>query len=251
MNKLAIKHLGPLGRMVGPSKGQYNHDHPKNLVVFNSNVFIEDQKIWYGDLDLTLDLPKLLNLASTLEFSGESLCVYTEMGGRFENETNPDRTKLVLEITPLATNLSPTYQEYYEFKNEKLQKKVRKPAKKTKLETTQYKASDFLPILELSDLEQFRAVGKQDTECPYFKFYVPIAKELGVSTEKLQCATIYVHPKVEKKLKVLTRTWLKKFHELDGYELQKELNWLSFDIGPATFQPKWANGMIVYVKNDL
>lgn len=249
MNKLAIKHLGSLGRMVNPSKGQYLYDNPKNLVVFNANVFIDGEKIWYGDLDLTLDLPKLFDLSAELDLQ-TSISVYTEMGGRFENETSPDRDQLVLDVTQGAYFLSSAYQEYYEYKNERFQKKSIKPSKKQKLESTEYNKSEFTPVLQLSDLNQFRATGKEDTECPYFKFYVPIAKELGVSTKQLQCSSIYVHPKIDKKLKVLTRSWFKKFHKLDGYKLQKELNWLWFDISPATFQASWAKEMLVYVKKN-
>lgn len=250
MNKLAIKHLGKQGRLINSSKGQYLYDNPKNLVVFNANVFVEDQKIWYGDLDLTRDLPKLFELARELDLRNTSLSVYTEMGGRFDNETLPNKEELVLDIIQLAVFLSTNFQEYYEYKNESFQKRPQKPTKKTKSEVIKHNKSDFTPILEFSDLEKYRATGKESTECPYYKFYAPIAEKLGISTNKLQCASVYVHPKVEKKLKVLTRTWLKKFHKLEGYKLQKELGWLWLDISPGTFDTTttWTKQNIAYIK---
>lgn len=246
MNKLAIKHLGSLGRMVNSSKGQYLYDNPKNLIVFNANVFIDDEKIWYGDLDLTLDLPKLLELAQDLDLRHVNLSVYTEIGGRFEHETKPDPEQLILNVAQGSLFLSAKYQEYYEFVNERFEKKPIKPTKKQKPEIIEHDKSEFTPLLTLSDLNQFRAEGKEYTECPYYKFYVPIAKKLGL---QLQCSTVYVHPKVDKKLKVLTRTWLKKFHKLDGYKLQKELSWLWLDISPSTFESSWVKENTVYIKD--
>lgn len=86
--------LGFSGRMIGGSKSAYFREHPKNEPVFNANVCVASGKIWYGDLDLSLegDREMLTRLADAL---GEPVYVLSELDGRFENEDNPqlDRAK--------------------------------------------------------------------------------------------------------------------------------------------------------------
>jgi len=75
-----------LGRMISGSKSGYNTRHPNNKVVFNANIFTEDGKIWFGDLDITLDRAKLEEVAKELK---KDLYVLREHAGRFENENLP------------------------------------------------------------------------------------------------------------------------------------------------------------------
>lgn len=86
MNKIAEEVLGYCGRLLG-SKSRYSQAHPDNLVLFNSNVCTkEDGKIWFGDLDVTLEKSKLKELSKRLE---KKIYVLYEMDGRFENEIAP------------------------------------------------------------------------------------------------------------------------------------------------------------------
>lgn len=72
------------GRMISFSKSLYSKNHPKNIIYYNANIFTEKYgKIWYGDLDLTLDIKSLENISKELN---EKLYVLREMDGRFENE---------------------------------------------------------------------------------------------------------------------------------------------------------------------
>lgn len=72
----------PFARMITGSKSLYRENNPNNIVVFNSKVFLEkdfdekldfftgrEKQIWYGDLDITKDNEKLLNVAKTLELN--------------------------------------------------------------------------------------------------------------------------------------------------------------------------------------
>jgi len=78
----------PKGRLIGHSKSQYREDYPDNIVIFNANIFVlGDGKIWYGDLDLTLDEKALKRVATQL---GKDLFVLSEFAGRFENEKLSD-----------------------------------------------------------------------------------------------------------------------------------------------------------------
>jgi hypothetical protein len=73
-----------IGRMISGSKSGYREQHPDNVVVFNANIITElRNKIFYGDLDLTVDIDNLTTIAKAL---GEPLYVLREMDARFENE---------------------------------------------------------------------------------------------------------------------------------------------------------------------
>ena len=71
------------GRMISYSKSLYVRNNPKGQPVFNANIVHKDLgKIWYGDLDLTIDSEKLQAIANEL---GE-LSVLREMDCRFDKE---------------------------------------------------------------------------------------------------------------------------------------------------------------------
>lgn len=73
-----------MGRMISGSKSLYRQTYPKHNVCFNANVVAKSYgKVWYGDLDLTLDREKLQEVANVLN---DTLYVLYEMDGRFENE---------------------------------------------------------------------------------------------------------------------------------------------------------------------
>ena len=73
-----------MGRMISGSKSGYMERYPKHEVIFNANIVIGSRgKVWYGDLDLTLDTEKLQEIACALK---ETLYVLREMDARFENE---------------------------------------------------------------------------------------------------------------------------------------------------------------------
>lgn len=76
-----------MGRMISASKGDYMHQNPTHLSVFNANIVtITDGKIWYGDLDITKSADTLKEIAKEL---GEPLFILREMDARFENEDKP------------------------------------------------------------------------------------------------------------------------------------------------------------------
>lgn len=89
------------GRMISGSKSAYRERNPGNDVLFNANIFMLGMgKIWWGDLDLTLDWEKLEKIAFHF---GQSLFVLRELDGRFENEERSDEEIIKLahaEIRP-------------------------------------------------------------------------------------------------------------------------------------------------------
>lgn len=94
----AFNILGYPGRMISGSKSGYMTSHPNNQVVFNANVCTDAGKIWFGDLDVTLDGEKLQQLANELHCK---IYVLREHDGRFDNEDRPRLDKAAATFMPL------------------------------------------------------------------------------------------------------------------------------------------------------
>jgi len=88
------------GRMISSSKSSYRDRFPDNEVYFNSNIFVLGEgKIWYGDIDVTIEKEQLENVAREI---GKDLYILSEMDGRFGNEELKDSeiiTKARCKIT--------------------------------------------------------------------------------------------------------------------------------------------------------
>jgi|688.fasta_scaffold04449_34 hypothetical protein len=95
--EVAREILGFPGKIIGASKSGYRENFPDHLVVFNSNVFMGKTKLWFGDIDITLSLESLQEIASSI---GEKIYVLTEMDGRFGNENDPKLSRAIIEIDP-------------------------------------------------------------------------------------------------------------------------------------------------------
>jgi hypothetical protein len=103
------EHLGVPGRMVGLSKAGYRDANPRNLVVFNANVCFRGGKVWWGDVDLTIDEPSLTALAAHTQ---ETVYVLHESDGRFRHEADPLLQRAVYSVTPDGhTHFDPRYVE--------------------------------------------------------------------------------------------------------------------------------------------
>lgn len=76
------------GRMISHSKSVYRDKFPDNEVYFNANIFVlGEEKIWYGDIDVTKEKEQLENVAREI---GKDLYILREMDGRFGNEELKD-----------------------------------------------------------------------------------------------------------------------------------------------------------------
>jgi hypothetical protein len=88
------------GRLISMSKSSYIHRYPRHVAVFNA-VIVDDQGHgdWWGDLDLTLDEPKLRDLAKLV---GQRLHVLYEADSaplRHARADNHDVELAVITIT--------------------------------------------------------------------------------------------------------------------------------------------------------
>jgi hypothetical protein len=100
MQEKATQILGPNGAMISGSKSGYIQRNPKNMAIFNANIIAmgaKPDKIWYGDLDVTLSLEKLKTLAEAI---GTEVRVLREMDARFEYDEKPIVGKFVIKVQP-------------------------------------------------------------------------------------------------------------------------------------------------------
>jgi len=78
------KELGHEARMISGYKSFYRSIHPDNFVIFNSNLIIKEYgKLWWGDLDVTVDGPKLKKIAEQI---GTTIYILYETHCRFDTE---------------------------------------------------------------------------------------------------------------------------------------------------------------------
>jgi len=112
-----------MGRMIAPSKSTYCQEHQGELVIFNANVITPTHgKIWYGDLNVTLDFDNLKNIADQI---GEDLYILMEGDARFGYENDPIEQLISRSRTVIKCN---------QLKKEKLekQKKIKLPTPRKK-----------------------------------------------------------------------------------------------------------------------
>ena len=106
--------IGPLGAIISNSKSGYREKYPENLSIFNANVCTVNEKIWWGDLDVTLSQTFIADLAFILN---EDLYVLYEMDGRFEIEDKPRVDRYVVKFfSDGGVELSKSLTEHYDNK---------------------------------------------------------------------------------------------------------------------------------------
>lgn len=88
MNKIFTERGFLNGRLISGSKSFYREKNPDNEVYFNANIFVLGEgKIWYGDIDVTLERESLEEIAREI---GKDLFILRESDGRFQNENLED-----------------------------------------------------------------------------------------------------------------------------------------------------------------
>lgn len=105
---ICLQTIGGKGRMISMSKSQYRYQHPRNLTIFNARISLETLEIiWWGDLDITLDIKRLKQLSYLIN---KPIYIFNEHDSwnKIDNlnhyiiQINPDETYI----------LNPRYSEY-------------------------------------------------------------------------------------------------------------------------------------------
>jgi len=91
--EMACEVFGYPARLLSGSKSAYRERFPGHKVAFNGNLCTKEYgKIWYGDIDVTLESKALDELAQK---AGVDVYVLYEMDGRFEYESDPQFDKAI------------------------------------------------------------------------------------------------------------------------------------------------------------
>jgi len=110
------KALGPMGRVISMSKSGYGDRNPGHVAVFNANIIAIDpvtrdaEKVWFGDIDLTVDEDALMKAAEACDVE---LRVLYEMDARFEHEGKPLIEKYIYKYPAQDFEIGPRYRDYY------------------------------------------------------------------------------------------------------------------------------------------
>lgn len=99
IKELFNEHFILYGRILG-SKSRYRDAHPNNFTIFNANICIKQGKVWFGDVDLTLEKDILLKISKEV---GQTLYVLYEMDARFNHEEEPLLSKSACIFRPDGT----------------------------------------------------------------------------------------------------------------------------------------------------
>jgi len=85
----------PNGRLISRSKSGYRDLYPDNFVLFNGTIADDaGHPLWWGDLDLTRDEAKLVELATAL---GQRLHLLFESDARFNDPVANAAAAVVIE----------------------------------------------------------------------------------------------------------------------------------------------------------
>jgi hypothetical protein len=256
----AIKILGHRGRMISGSKGQYSWDNPRNLVKFNANICTAKHgKIWHGDIDVTIEEPKLQKLAKALK---EKVYVLSEMDARAfreeesEKESKPKLEKAVVVVDAQESWINESLKQYYVRENGKWLE-----VQKDKDEEYDYKSEWPEYSLEYKESEYTpfklpRIYPGKTKVSPLERLYKQLQAEVEKKRghKKEQKYDIYLMAVDYRKLHACMEEWFIKVHGLKKgtYALQREMNWLSLSM-PSEFYhckigPVWGKAGYAYLK---
>lgn len=239
------KFLGMMGRMVGGSKSIYSYDNPKNVIVFNANIATEkDGKVWHGDLDLTLDHEKLVNLNKKIG----KFYVFYESDLRFGKEYETiDFSKSFCaydsgEIQGLNT-------EYFEvvkgIPKKKKQKKVKKAPEKSPYED---KKSNF-SVVKIPDIS---ALKTDKNTSGWLAFQLAIKEMHGDNAQEIY-SNLYLTKEDALAIDKLTEKMIKKYHKyLHKVKVQQSVSMENLSLGCLDFQvtPSWARCGVGYLRKS-
>ena len=247
LQAIAREYLGMPGKMVGASKSIYTYDNPSNIVIFNANLATKDDgKFWYGDIDLTLSMDTVIDIAKDI---GKDVYVLYEMDARFENEENPKLDKAVLVVSPEGKLKWSESMDRIVTKSENRyvldlldEKEDKDQSPKQVLNKDDYEEIDLPP------LSKIKATLKED---PLTSFQLYFVDKFGREKAEDVYRNLYVTKSYMDGLEEKVEKWAKK--KLKGYhrvKIEQSVSWYMLDMSPNNFQSEqdWENPNKGYVK---
>lgn len=100
------------------SKSMYRKANPNHLVMFNARILSGNKIIWWGDLDLTLDLPVILNLFKDGLPGGKQadFKIYYE-SSFFARSEHKDNDEYLIHVINDTFTINSKYSKYYKCEN--------------------------------------------------------------------------------------------------------------------------------------
>jgi len=259
MNKEIIREImGSPGRLINMSKGRYRYENPRNLVVFNSNIFTQSgKKIWYGDIDVTTNEQDLIDLNKVIN---EKIYLLYEMDGRFENEKTPKIEKAVVSVDNGVVTLNDNLTEYFTKENGQFLAVEREEEPEPELPDHKNIHRDYnfdtkeyeeIPYTEKDydafkmPLSKFKSKNKTTPVDKLYNFFTTKCYD-PKKRPNLNIMDFYISNDDEEKFREIVGQWLIDYYGLEkgDYEYSKNMGWLCLEL-PSTFRdskygPTWA-----------
>jgi len=252
LKKIIEKSLGRCGYLISMSKGRYRFNNPYNFVIFNANLYIDSDCVWYGDIDITLSEKKLIKLAKKLK--KEIKILYEKYGRNFgDPDFKPNFQKTAFMVTPDGICKYDT--NYYEKRDGKLLGVIFEEQELPEYNNAAYDERDYIKLIEFPSIKDLKSNKKEMS--PYFNFYNYIKNKLKIKEDNIYInpSKIHIIKEDNDRLEKVVEDWIKKYYTDDPYSLQKELMLHSYDLGPSYFidskkGPNWAKPNTIYIKEN-
>jgi hypothetical protein len=242
--------LGPTARMITNSKSEYVHFNPCHVVIFNADIVANNERVWHGDIDLTLDEEKLVELAQQL---GTSLSVYHESKLACTSSSDPSYI--------VDTEIKPFKEEGLRFceRNDEGNFVLRQETTtsedehaligKGKERAKQFNEDDLRENVKLPSIDKLKVKNKDN---PLFQLGYMIEKIVPGKKEdtRTNLTCLYICDEYYGSLRKICIAWAiaEYYSDLEEddaeYKASKDVGWLFFDMGPASFgkysSPDWA-----------
>ena len=241
--------LGPPGRIIAASKGNFRQKHPKHAVVWNANLISQKLgKFWYGDINLTTDYKILMDLSKEMN---ETLYILSEMDARFDTETKYKLDKSIAVITEsqVISNI-----EHYVVDPDTMKTENNLPPVDYTIDHTEpfqvnLPESNVEQTIELDDRNNFKPVKCGD--CPWSKL-INFLIDNGLDTKDHTIADIFVGEDLYSFLSKGVEKWLVLEHPELGknpYELHKHYSYMALNLSPnVRKQPMPTNNTVMIRK---
>ncbi len=257
MKSNAEKLLGHSGRLITGSKGRFRFNQPNDLTVFNSNVIVGKEKVWYGDVNLS-DADDITALRKLAILSECTIYVLSEIDGRFSNEDKPMVDNYVLQLNKRGDmTLRLDLEEIYTVTTSGM---LIKPEYKEDVKDTldddslieenhvvHLEEDEVIAALSLTEAPVFVGVSGED---PYLKFYQYVSLLLGIELSEIDTSNVFITKETAEQLNRLQLNYMKgEIGSSDIYRLEQAYRMSSLD-SPYVTNAEWAKPNTVYIRRS-